>query len=169
MEPIDKKQGVTAKTVRDLFIYNPKTGDFLYRVKRKYQIHGIGQPAGYVRSGKYLIIKINGHPYYAHRLAWLYVYGVWPEKLLDHINGNKLDNRIENLRPATQAQNKSNGSKYSNNASGYKGVVKCGNKWKAQITHGMKVYYLGLHETKEEAHEAYLKAAKGLKNEFARS
>lgn len=168
MYTVDKTQGLTVKALRELLNYDPKTGVFTYKVKRRYQIHNVGDVAGSVREGRYLVIKINNFAFYAHRLAWLYINGVWPEEMIDHINGNKLDNRFSNLRLATRSQNASNTSRRRTNSSGYKGVVKYKNKWKAQITHKQKVHYLGLYDTKEEAHEAYIKAAKSYQLDFVR-
>ena len=168
VDATDGKQGLKWSRVRELFNFDPDTGVFTYKQVPRNTGFKIGDEAGYIRDGKYRMIKIDGRPYYAHRLAWFYMYGVWPAKIIDHINGNKQDNRIANLRNASMSQNKSNGETYANNTSGYKGVVKCGKRWKAQITHNNKVIYLGLHDTKEEAHQAYLLAAKGLQEDFAR-
>ena len=87
---------------------------------------------------------------------------------IDHINGNKLDNQRKNLRPATQSQNMAYHDGYSAR-SGYKGVTPaaCGYKWQARIQKNGRQYHLGLFDTPEEAHEAYVKAAKQLHGEFA--
>jgi len=89
---------------------------------------------------------------------------------IDHINGDKLDNRRENLRSATRSQNKMNSGKPKNNTSGYKGVCwyKRGNKWRAQIGINGKLKHLGYFEDKEEAAKAYKKAAEKYHGEFVR-
>lgn len=85
----------------------------------------------------------------------------------DHINGNGLDNRRANLRVCTNGQNQANSRRKKNNKSGYKGVIKVGNKWHAKINKDKKRYFLGYHDTPEEAARAYDKAAKELHGQFA--
>lgn len=106
-----------------------------------------------------------------HRVAWLLHYGSWPEKGLcvDHINGDRADNRIENLRQATYKENFTNRKKPKNNTSGYKGVCKDGSKWRASICKDRKSYTLGTFNTPEEAYDAYCRAAAKLHGEFART
>ena len=169
MKITDIESTLTAELLRIVLEYNEISGQFTWKVPPKNQSIEIGDVAGYLRSNGYWYIKIGGRSYSAHRLAWMYVHGVWPPRLIDHINGVKSDNRIANLRPASMSQNKSNGALYASNSSGFKGVTKCKNKWKTQITHDQVVFYLGLFNTKEEAHEAYLKAASERHGDFARA
>jgi len=180
--PKDRSTALTAKELRRRIDYDPYTGVFRYKIAPECQSHiKVGDIAGYVREGRYLVIKIDGKAYYAHRLAWLHTYGVWPDHLLDHEDTNKLNNAIHNLRPASQAENKTNGPLYENNTSGFKGVTRyrckhiqkgtecsCPPRWKAQATINQKVTYLGLFDTKELAHEAYVKAVKAARPGFAR-
>jgi len=88
-----------------------------------------------------------------HRLAWLYEHGELSSCVIDHINGNTLDNRIANLRPATMKQNSENQQLRPNNKSGFRGVhwVPRNQKWKASVTHNQVVHYLGLYDSLEEA------------------
>jgi hypothetical protein len=96
------------------------------------------------------------------------VYGEDPgEKRIDHINGKKWDNRIENLRLATCAENNRNQKRRRNNRSGYKGVYYGGRAWKARIVFDGKTIQLGRYKTRQEAHAAYCKAATELHGEFA--
>jgi hypothetical protein len=117
----------------------------------------------------YLECSLDSKRYYLHRLAWFYVYKVWPSDNIDHINGNKSDNRLVNLRQATQSQNMHNRNKYKNNTSGYKGVTwhKQYKKWNAQITYNNKLINLGFFDCPVEAHKAYCKAADKMHKEFA--
>jgi hypothetical protein len=109
--------------------------------------------AGSVNGEGYLLIKLQRRSYKAHRLAWLYVCGVWPEDQLDHINRNRSDNRISNLREVTNKQNLQNAGKYSHNTSGHSGVSwhKQRSKWVAQIKHNHKVIHLGYFTNIEDA------------------
>ena len=96
----------------------------------------------------------------AHRLAWFYVYGAWPNGDLDHINGDKLDNRIANLREATRKQNMQNVRQHKHNTSGVKGVAwhSQRNKWRAYIFVDYRQIHLGLFDTKEAAAAARMNA-----------
>jgi HNH endonuclease len=99
----------------------------------------------------------------AHRLAWLYVHGIWPERKIDHINGNPCDNRLVNLRDVSQAQNMQNYRKAkSGSALGIQGVTRNGTGFMAQLTVNYKNVYLGTFRTSEAAHEAYLVAKRNL-------
>jgi hypothetical protein len=111
-------------------------------------------PNGYIRIG------INNKLYVAHRLAWLYVHGEFPESEIDHINGDRADNRILNLRKATPAENSQNRARYCSNSSGFMGVYfnKRHKKYCARINHLGKKKHLGLYDTAELAFEAYKEA-----------
>jgi len=115
----------------------------------------------------YLQIRINGVLYYAHVLAWLYVYGVWCKRL-DHKNKKKDENWIENLRPASRSQNKINAELHSNNTSGYVGVNRIGRLWYGNITKdGDRIRSEGF-EKKEQAIAWRQRIEKQLFGEFAR-
>jgi hypothetical protein len=116
-------------------------------------------------------LSIDGRQYAAHRLAWLHMTGEWPPADIDHANGDPGDNRWNNLRAATRAQNISNGRKRSTNTSGFKGVSwrSAKEKWQAAITvNGLK-RFLGYFDDPAEAHAAYVRAAEKYHGEFARS
>ena len=117
--------------LKEILKYEPNTGNFYWKTDRNHSVI-IGSIAGSQHPGGYWTIGINGKNYAAHRLAWFYVYGTWPQKHLDHINGNRADNRIENLREATRSQNMQNEKKArSTNSNGFLGVTKHGKKWRA--------------------------------------
>ncbi len=159
---------ITQSELKEILHYDPETGVFT-RIKRMGKRGKIGDEAGTKDTGGYICIKIFGTSHKAHRLAWLYVHGKFPtlpKNMIDHINGNKDDNRIINLREATHSQNMANTKSYS--SSGYKGVSKSGKKWRAQITIDNKPIYIGTYDTKEEAHEAYKQAALKHHKEFAK-
>lgn len=101
--------------------------------------------AGGLSSKNYWQIRINKQLYESHRLAWLYIYGYFPENQIDHINQNRSDNRIKNLRESSRQCQIRNSKKHINNTSGVTGVcwAKDTQKWQAQITVNLKLYYLG--------------------------
>lgn len=159
---------LTQARLREVLNYDRNTGVFRWLVNMSASAR-IGQLAG-CKSRGYIVIRVDGTLYPAHRLAWLYETGAFPTDWLDHRNLNKADNRFDNLRPATHSQNAANVSRRANCASGMKGVTwhKRAGKWLAQIRKSGKNNYLGLYATKEEAHSAYAAAAFHLHGEFAR-
>ena len=147
---------LTQELLHSLFFYDAATGNLIWRVQKNNV--KIGSVAGCIHRG-YCKITINKKSYMAHRLVWLWHFGVMPEQETDHINGNRADNRLENLRLATTSENQQNLRKPRfNNKSGYLGVSKIAKKWQAQIKIDGKAHYLGLFDTPEQAHEAYLEA-----------
>ena len=163
---------LTAARLRELLDYSPETGKFRWRTtgKGRCRVKGGDQP-GYIGNHGYRSIGVLGREYLAHRLAWLYVHGEWPSKFPDHINLDKLDNRIANLRAASKSQNSANRGAPKSNTSGFKGVwwSKVGNKWTAAITVGGKAQHLGYFATPEAGHAAYCMAATRIYGEFARA
>ena len=160
---------ISEARLKELMTYDPETGDFAFLKRRGYR--GAGLKAGSMTAFGYWRIRIDRREYHAHRLAWLYVYGEWPEKDIDHINAIKTDNRIANLRIATPAQNNANQPLTSRNSSGFKGVTwhkRCG-KWQAAIKVSGRTFHLGLFERAEDAHAAYVNAAKEHYGECARA
>ena len=113
---------ITQKELKELLHYDPGTGVFVWKNIITANQKKNGDVAGGYDDKGYIKIRINYKHYLAHRLAWLYVYGEWPSKHLDHINRNPSDNRISNLREATHLENNKNASKRKDNTSGYKGV-----------------------------------------------
>lgn len=163
------KPELTQARLHELVHYDPDTGIFTRKTARR-GMRPSRLPAGCVRPDGYVMLTVDGKYYRAHRLAWLYVYGRWPERHIDHINGNPTDNRIANIRGAAPFQNMANSRKPRTNTSGYKGVHwhKVARKWTARIrVRGVSVY-LGLFATAEEAHAAYCARALAEKGEFAR-
>ena len=126
-------QILTQQKLKELLDYNPNTGDFVWRVSLNSR-SSINSTAGSCSNG-YRVIRINRKNYHAHRLAWLYTHGQFPQNQLDHINRIRNDNRIDNLREVTNAQNHQNRNLGSNNASGICGVNwhKRDKKWRAYI------------------------------------
>lgn len=164
-------KNLTLQRVRELLDYDPETGIF----KRKIST-GSRSQAGMVVGSKpttvgYGAIHIDGKLYYSHRLAWFYVHGKWPRDQIDHVNMDRIDNRISNLREATRAQNRMNESIKKSNTSGYKGVSwsKEKTRWEARIMKDRKSTVIGYFDDPKDAHEAWKKKAAELHGEFARS
>jgi hypothetical protein len=158
---------LTADLLRDALHYEPETGAFTWLAPLSNRVKPGDQP-GFLTPAGYLTIRLMGRLYSAHRLAWLYHYGEWPKHQVDHINGDKSDNRIANLRDATAAQNKWNCAAHSDNRSGFKGVTfhKASGLWRAQISVNGKNKGLGYFHKPEDASKVYQDFAKGIHGEF---
>jgi hypothetical protein len=151
--------------------YNPETGAFVWRVKTSSRAL-VGYTAGVVcKSRDYVLIGLDKRHYLAHRLAWFYVFGVWPMHEIDHINGNKKDNRLSNLRQATRTENCRNVPIPSNNSSGTRGVCfyKQTSRWRARINVEKREIGLGYFLTKDDAIEARRKAELHYFGQFRRA
>ena len=164
-KPLCHRPPLTAERLRERLSYCPETGVFRWLGARQNK----GSITGGLHNG-YCRIKIDGRKYYAHRLVWLYVHGCWPRGDIDHRNGVRDDNRLANLREATESENSRNAKRRSNNTSGFKGANWCSReaKWRAQIDVGRRKINLGYHDTPEAAHAAYRAAAKKHFGAFAR-
>jgi hypothetical protein len=146
--------------LKDLLEFDRATGGFRWRVTNSNRAKA-GSSAGCIRSDGYVTIRLDGVKHLAHRLAWLYECGFIPTGMLDHINGDRSDNRIENLREASNSLNQQNRKMSSRNTTGVVGVTKRKyGRWRASITVGKKFISLGSFATKEEAEAAYLNAKK---------
>lgn len=137
--------------IRNLLSYDPQTGVFVWRISTSPKAQA-GANAG-CRSGKYWRIGIGGRPYPAHRLAWLYMNGEFPDGEIDHVNGDCLDNRIVNLRAVSHLENMRNSPLRSDNSHGVPGVYlnpRTG-RWYAQSCHGGKNKHIGSFDSLEAA------------------
>lgn len=161
---MSKQDKITAAFLRELFHYDPETGVFTRLVTRPGKGARVGDVAGTLKPSGYLTIWICGANHMAHRLAWLYVHGKWPDHEIDHIDGNRANNAIANLRDVTRSVNHENLRRArSDNAHGFLGVSPFKGKWwKARITVNGKWQHLGTFRTPEEAHAAYLEAKRRL-------
>lgn len=164
---------LTQSRLKSLLSYDPDTGLFTW-VHQK-----VGSGRGRIEPGSiagrnvkgYRSIKVDQRAHYAHRLAWFYVHGVWPVDQIDHINGDKSDNRICNLRPASNSENLRNIGAKRNCSSGIKGVdwVEKDQRWRARIRTPQGRIDLGYFREKDQAAAAYAKAAHELHGEFAKT
>lgn len=145
---------ITQTLVQHHLKYNPETGKFIWLRGRR-----AGYLAGSEGTNGYIKIQLLGVHCLAHRLAWLYMYGKFPDNFIDHINGVKADNRIVNLRDATASENRQNQRKGNiGTKSGLLGVYPSGRRWMALIHVDHQHRYLGTYDTREEAHQKYLEA-----------
>lgn len=152
---------LSAEKVRELFSYDPSTGVLTRNVKTNSNAKA-GSVAG-TTSSAYITVSIDGKLYPAHRLAWLHTFGVWPAHHIDHIDGDKKNNKLANLRDVTRSTNMQNRkSAQSNNQSGLAGAMKNGSGWMARIRVAGANKYLGTFATAPQAHDAYLKAKREL-------
>jgi len=146
----DKYSNLTQERLQQLYTYDPDTGLLMSNMLKR--------AVGYNHDG-YLSVELNKKHIKVHRIIWMIVHGKWPDPMIDHINGNRKDNRLCNLREVTAKQNLENNL---GKGAVLKGVTptKTGKRWKAQITHNKNTIYLGTFDFAEDAHLAYCKAAK---------
>lgn len=156
--------------LRSAFSYSPETGELHWKEDQHRSVRGqiagcLNQKIGRRQVG------FRGCILYDYRICFAVFHGRWPNGMLDHADGNPLNNRISNLREATPTQNSTNSKKPVTNTSGLKGCywLKNAKKWRASIQYLGKFYHLGLYATAEEAHQAYCVAAAKLHGEFART
>lgn len=156
----------SADYLRSRMSYDKDTGIFTWLVGKRFR----GQVAGCITKNGYWYIRVDGKNYFAHRLAWLHATGKWPEKCIDHINGNRSDNRLCNLREATHAQNSMNRPGDRISKTGLKGVyVTKGGVYRASIMAHGRIRRLGSFDDAASAHKAYAAAAAELHGAFART
>ncbi len=141
---------LTQARVRELFDYDPASGALVRKITVSHNAKA-GTPATTKAWNNYLVIRVDGRLYRVHHIIWLMVYGYLPKEL-DHINGDRSDNRGANLREASRQENMKNRCMLSNNTSGYMGVfwAKHINKWRVMV--GKK--HIGVYSNKEDAIKA---------------
>lgn len=145
---------LTQERLKEILEYNPKTGVFTYLIPRGGK--SPGDQAGSINQLGYCQIEIDYKKHLRHRLAWLYIYGEFPEGFLDHVNGITTDDRIENLREATAGENQFNSRRRKDNKSGFKGVHwhKGINKWVGSVKHNKKQIHVGSFDCPKKANQA---------------
>jgi len=151
---------LTQERLKEVLDYNPETGIFTWKISKGRK--GVGHIAGNLKHTGYMQIRINKIDYQAHRLAWLYMEGYWPENEVDHIDRNPSNNKWGNLRETSRACNSRNRSISKNNTSGINGVSWYANDklWVSQIKINYKRIYLGSFKNKIDAAKARWEAEK---------
>lgn len=171
-----------AEAMRELLHYEPETGKLFWlarpesafssaRAQLSWNARWAGKEAFTATNYGYPVGNINARTYQGHRVIWAIVHGVWPEHDLDHINGDRADNRLANLREATRSENLCNRDMSPQNTSGHKGVYfhEKTQKWRAHIKKDGKFRFLGCFPVLDDAIAARALAADKLHGEFARA
>lgn len=159
---------ISREYLLEYFNYDPETGILSVKKPRKStagRFREVGAPVGTLTEHGYLKVGCKGKPQYIHRIAFMFMTGEVPD-CIDHINGDRTDNRWDNLRGCTKQQNCTN-RKVVKSLQGFKGVTKVGKKFKAQMRYKNKQLYIGFFDTAEQAHEAYFQKSKELNGNFA--
>ena len=159
--PTIKREDLTQDFLREVLDYNPESGWLTWKSKKYSKRVKRGARAGMLKNTGYRVIKVFGVSYQEHHLIWFWVNGVWATDQIDHINQERSDNRIANLRQVTKAENARNRGLLDSNTSGYQGIWfdYSKGKWKAEITlDGRKIYQKHFNDIEEaaEAREAKL-------------
>lgn len=164
--------------VHELLDYDPTTGIFVWKSRpremfseaksfRLWNHRYARKTTGCIEFKGYLVVIIGGRSYKAHRLAWLYVYGEPVPNIIDHIDQDRSNNRIDNLRSASNSQNMINAGRWPNNGTGVKGVRALpSGRFEARIGHGNQVFGLGTFDSIDQAIKAYQDAAIRLYGKF---
>jgi len=153
---------LTADEAREMLAYDPATGALAWRKAVARNVKAGGK-AGSLDARGYGQVRLHRRHYMAHRLVWLLHYGEWPKGEIDHIDGNRANNRICNLREVDRSINTQNLRRAKKNSrSGLLGVSPSGPRWQAHIQANKEQFYLGTFSTPELAHAAYLTAKRAL-------
>jgi hypothetical protein len=165
-----KKPELTQERLQEVLHYDPASGEFRWRVRKKGNLRA-GDIAGTRMRSDYWCIHVDGRTYRAHQLAWLYMKGEWGRPLIDHCDGNPFNNRWRNLRLSTRSNNGADQARNRSNTSGFKGVIpdRRSGRWVAKIAKQRRRYHLGSFATAEEAHQVHAAAARLLFGQFART
>jgi HNH endonuclease len=164
-----KKSAIDPNMIRNMFNYNPESGVLSWKIKPTRGGVKIGDASGCLHSSGYLLTRCNGTALKTHRIIWAHFYGEDPkEKNIDHINGDRSDNRIANLRAADLFQNARNRAISKRNKTGFHGVsLFKNNLYRAVIFANNKQVHLGTFTSPEFAAEKYISAAEKLFGEFS--
>lgn len=157
MRSVNEHLRPTPEQLREMLSYDPETGILTWLTKRNHR----STRAGNLNPNGYRYVVIRGQRHQEHRVAWAMHHGAWPTDCIDHVNVNRSDNRLINLREATVTENNRNRGPQSNNTTGFKGVTRDKNtgRYQARIRANKTTFYLGCFDTAKEAGAAYVAAA----------
>src|SRR5262249_33211643 len=157
--PSPEGKTISQARLKELLRYEPETGHFFWRVAKARRLR-VGDRAGWVKSDGYWCNSLDSKSYLSHLLTWLYVFGRFSKRQIDHKNRNPSDCRIENLREAAHGQNLANSK--SRGSSDLKGAYqdRRDGRWQSAINYNRKKIHLGTFATAEEGHAAYCQAAR---------
>jgi hypothetical protein len=156
-----KPEEITQDLVREWFLYDPETGVISWAKRPSAKSRRrVGDPAGMVAKG-YIYIGLLGGRYFAHRIIWMYVHGRWPSDQIDHIDGDKMNNSLVNLREVSHLEN------CSNRVSRGFSFNKKDRRYCSSILHDGKIHWLGYFDTAAEARQKYLSEHARIKGEFS--
>jgi hypothetical protein len=157
---------ITYDALHELFRY--ENGKLYWKIKPNRNIR-LDSEVGTINSNGYVIVTINGKKHQAHRIIWE-MHGREPAPMIDHVNGNTADNRIENLRAADNSKNQMNSKLRADNSSGVKGVSWCSTykRWVGQVWENGYCHKIGRFENKDECAAAVVAARQVIHGEFAR-
>jgi len=159
---------LSLERLRQVLDYDSEKGEFVWKQRVSIRIM-VGDKAGHPLLNGYIGIGIDGKKYLAHRLAWFWVYGEWPPGIIDHINRDKTDNKLSNLRVCSKSENAANSKRRSDNTSGFKGVFFNKNLgvWTAKVQKNGRIFYVGSFNSASDAAAAYQSNAQRAFGEFA--
>lgn len=171
------REVVTPEYVKQCLKYDSKTGTLTWKNRPKmhfptergwaiFHASYAGKETGCLDHKGYLVVLIGGRPYFSHRLAWAIAKGKWPDEMIDHVNGDRSDNRICNLREASRSENLMNSTLRKDNTSGVKGVILRHGKWCVEIKVAKKRHRVGYFDSLEEAKAAVEAARITLHKDF---
>lgn len=151
-----RKEDLTQEALKAVLAYDAETGIFTWKVRIANCTY-VGDVAGGKNAWGYVKIRTHGLSFGAHRLAWFCVHGVWPSRLIDHINGDPSDNRIANLRDVSLSVNSQNQrSARKDSSTGLLGAHRYRGRFIAKLGVGGRTIRFGVHDTPEAAHAAYI-------------
>lgn len=173
MTRVSNKPLIDHGLLLEMLHYDPNTGIFTWKIQKGRAKRGAiaGKQWNNAQTGRVigLRLRIGQRAYLCHRLAWYYMTGVWPPEEIDHKNVDRLDNRWDNLRLATRAENQRNVKAQKNNRLGVKGVTFTKGRYWARLMVDRKVINLGYHHTLDAAVKAYAEGSKKYHGEFGRT
>lgn len=163
-----KEKNLSHKHVKECFHYEPSSGKLTWKISKARCVK-IGQEAGWMRSDGYRQVEVDGTKFLVHRLIYFFIEGKFPPKEIDHIDGNKSNNRWNNIRACSRSENMSNAGPRRNNKLGIRGVYydPKRRRYITRIRKGCTKKYIGSFKTKEEAARAYQEEQSKIFGEYA--